>query len=1170
MAEETFTLMYLGSGSHMQWNIDWTVSDNWLLGKAPGNYNPPAVPSAYRNINIIIDLTNMGTNIAVNIIGNSAYGNYKSLTIKSPNVSVSSVNFTLTSVYFKYITISNDIILDYSGYVDADKQNECMLTVNNTARFTLNTTPEKYWYYYYYNLDPNAPITVKKLGTGRLLISSPAPTTRAVDYVVGQNITIDGVVTAQPGGALELLNNKVNGNITLISENDPDSTNYSTLNFRPSSSPLVYPADKTILSIGSANRILVTRGTNVVNSFEGQYKRIEITTSTLTLGNGIVEKSQLKANSLVLNGTLIFNYDGSAIYKPDDSYTMSLINGVMSGTGKLKLLSKSSLTINLNIDNPLILFSGTIEIEAGANLHATHGSITNVISSIVNGKLVYEYDSTYYDSNPEDGVEITPVDINQTISGAGQLVLGYTSYLKFIKDMSGFTGEIIVGPDATAHIGNGTVGQLINIGASSITVYGSLTYNLSGTAPTTVDGKLVYGMTPTLSTPFAGGGKLTLSGVSSYKLIVPVGDFYGTLTVDATAALQIGDNVPDVNMVISPWKLIVNGTVTFKLAGDMSELQTVLSGTGNLKVLSPTKLLFRDSSPDFTGALAVESGATAQIGNATAGKLVDIGATSMVVDGTLIYNVSGINSGITANITGSGTVRLSGASKYIYGSAMPPTGPVPTTVVTSGTRVSGSGNVGPLTLESGAIMAPGNSPGLLTVNGNFTLSAGTIYEWELGGYSDAIGDRGTIYDAVDVVGDVLIDANAELQIKLLGISISDPFWDQARTWDVIRTPGKSNFNQSFQIRRLYIGGVERTANGNLLASSFSDSPVTDHLALSWTPLVPGSVEVVFDKLMEGVNLTGNLDSNNNGIGTMITVDLEIAELTPESIDAMLTPIAMVTDRETQTTNTDLIQRLIYTANAPILLGSKSIIDADGLYQVTENSPGVYLTLLAANGVDNNMLACYYVPPGDSAPLIPEEIRQLYVLMPNTANSDQIVRGTRIRLPVGSPTTQPGTFTSDGSTIVYNYPNSTDPFTVALPNTVAGDAPETRGRYGFVLLNKGWQLLKSLGGSTSYNEQPAIDTRNLSWPQIRDICRFSQWRLNSYDGYSGPSSVTATDNTHYAAQHIANIVSNRALDVFMIEDLPLTPLEEANKTYHGIEFEKSDRDFNDVVFGLEQM
>jgi hypothetical protein len=70
------------------------------------------------------------------------------------------------------------------------------------------------------------------------------------------------------------------------------------------------------------------------------------------------------------------------------------------------------------------------------------------------------------------------------------------------------------------------------------------------------------------------------------------------------------------------------------------------------------------------------------------------------------------------------------------------------TVVGSGGLLGGSGTLGDLTLQRGATLTPGNSPGLLTA-ASAVWGAGAAYEWQLGSLT---GVAGTHWDLFRVTG----------------------------------------------------------------------------------------------------------------------------------------------------------------------------------------------------------------------------------------------------------------------------------------------------------------------------------------------------------------------------------------------------------------------------------
>ena len=83
------------------------------------------------------------------------------------------------------------------------------------------------------------------------------------------------------------------------------------------------------------------------------------------------------------------------------------------------------------------------------------------------------------------------------------------------------------------------------------------------------------------------------------------------------------------------------------------------------------------------------------------------------------------------------------------------------TTVQSGGKLSGNGTVQEVLAQSGSIVAPGNSPGTLTVLGNYHQNAGSTYDVELVPGS-------TVSDLVDIGGSATIDDGAVLNVSKYG------------------------------------------------------------------------------------------------------------------------------------------------------------------------------------------------------------------------------------------------------------------------------------------------------------------------------------------------------------------------------------------------------------------
>jgi autotransporter-associated beta strand protein len=135
-------------------------------------------------------------------------------------------------------------------------------------------------------------------------------------------------------------------------------------------------------------------------------------------------------------------------------------------------------------------------------------------------------------------------------------------------------------------------------------------------------------------------------------------------------------------------------------------------------------------------------------------------ATDLLISGVISQQFGTV--GITKS--GSGTMQLTGNNTYtgattVTGGTLVVNGSIAnatTTTVQSGATISGSGSVGNLTVDSGAFVNPGNSPGILTVNGAYN-QAGTLVT-EITGLN-----AGTQHDQVVVNGAVSLTGSLNVQ-----------------------------------------------------------------------------------------------------------------------------------------------------------------------------------------------------------------------------------------------------------------------------------------------------------------------------------------------------------------------------------------------------------------------
>ena len=157
--------------------------------------------------------------------------------------------------------------------------------------------------------------------------------------------------------------------------------------------------------------------------------------------------------------------------------------------------------------------------------------------------------------------------------------------------------------------------------------------------------------------------------------------------------------------------------------------------------------------------------------------LVEAGITAGSIEGAGDYNlhdreltvglnnlsttVSGEISGVGGKLTkvGTGTLTLSGANTYtgattVEEGALVVNGSLVSAVtVNNGAAFGGSGTIGGLTINNGTL-APGNSIGTMTINGDVTLSAGSVYEVEVD--DTGASDRTNVTGSATLAGTVRV------------------------------------------------------------------------------------------------------------------------------------------------------------------------------------------------------------------------------------------------------------------------------------------------------------------------------------------------------------------------------------------------------------------------------
>ncbi len=370
-------------------------------------------------------------------------------------------------------------------------------------------------------------------------------------------------------------------------------------------------------------------------------------------------------------------------------------------------------------------------------------------------------------------------------SAAGGLILNdgkYTNDGIFLVD-AGSSLTLNAGAVLANQIGRTIAihGTWANGSGGLIDNAGSLLYDSSATSAATV------GLTGSGTFTKEGSGTLALDGANSLTGGLLVAD--GILTVGADGASTLAAST-------------TNNTFTVTLtAGDTSNLVVgqLVGGTGlpaNARITgitSPTTFTLDRNATSTQASTTLAAAAYSALGDGPltiAGGTLDLGGLShlggplIMTGGTLANGIltaisyTGHSGTITADLAGpiglekitAGTLDLAGPSSYSGGTTVAAgmllvnntsgsaTGSGP--VAVNGGTFGGSGTIaGRLTVAAGATLAPGNSPGILTV-GELDLRDGSTFTVELLGPTAGSG-----YDQVVVTGDfVKIETGAILDL----------------------------------------------------------------------------------------------------------------------------------------------------------------------------------------------------------------------------------------------------------------------------------------------------------------------------------------------------------------------------------------------------------------------
>jgi hypothetical protein len=460
------------------------------------------------------------------------------------------------------------------------------------------------------------------------------------------------------------------------------------------------------------------------------------TSTTTTLNNDLVGATY---NGLTFNsGASAFTIGGNAFTLngniTNSSTSLQTINNDMTstggrtftgGTGGLTLGGTYTTTVSATY-NGVVNLTGANTINGGSTANqgfATVGNNTSATVTISNGGSLTVNGTT---NATKPGTII-----GQNTNGIGILNVGATN--------GSTSGTLTVSGDTGFMLGN--------VGAGTLNIYsGTATINRGTTATTTngADTRLIMlgrdgnsasgtinlnGGTLATNRQFVRDGSSS-AGAGTANFVFNGGTLKAlanqTDWLQSTTATSEGQNLGASGGTVNTNALALSSVTTTSANSTIDSngfsvaINNNISGSGGFNVISSTgagTVTFGGANT-YTGATTVTSGTFAL---ASAGSLA---STQLNVSTGATFNVSAVSGGYQVGngvtLTNNGTVTGS-------------------FTVGNGGTLKGTGTVtGNLTVASGGNVAPGNSPGVTTVNGNFDLQSGSTFNVELAGTSPGV------------------------------------------------------------------------------------------------------------------------------------------------------------------------------------------------------------------------------------------------------------------------------------------------------------------------------------------------------------------------------------------------------------------------------------------------
>ncbi len=616
------------------------------------------------------------------------------------------------------------------------------LIVNNTTAVTVNSVVAD---------NGTGAVTFTKSGTGTTTLA-------ATNTYTGGTTVNAGILAFAPNTSISSATTNTSTTVTVSSTAGlsvgqtvtgagiPANTRIASINVNGTQYTLSQAATATA---GAANLVYYTGGTTNALSATGN---IVVNGGTLELGS--TSASQATSGAVILAGGTLSN---GTITKSGSNYDVrsGTISSKLAGSVGLDKTTSGTLTFANTVNNT---YTGTTTISEGS----VTGSATNVVS--ISGNLVVgsasggnaaSFSGNGNNTNNFDGTKSITVYSNGSVSFGS----GSSQATSAVTILGGsVSGQVYQG--ATVNMTGGTWSatsygnvQSFTSSASSSTavVSGSLLGGQATRTFTVADGVAAIDLlfsggtaSSTSSLTKAGAGYMSMTGTKAYTGNTTLSG--GTLAAAVLADGGVNSSIGASSNAATNLRL-GNGT-TFEYTGSGHSTDRLFTVNGTAAADSATLNASGTGAANFTNTGSIAWGTTAQTrtlklgGTSTANNTL---ASTIANNGSGLVSLTKQDAGkwiISGTNTYTGATTINGGSLIVNGSLAA----LSAVTVNSGGTLGGSGTIGgSVTVASGGFLAPGNSPGILTV-GSLTLASGSTTSFEIAGAAV----RGTDFDGINV------------------------------------------------------------------------------------------------------------------------------------------------------------------------------------------------------------------------------------------------------------------------------------------------------------------------------------------------------------------------------------------------------------------------------------